>query len=68
MSIVTYHVPAISCGHCIHNIKTELGELDGVVSVDANLESKKVTIEFNTPVTEETLKQLLAEINYPVEA
>lgn len=68
MTTITYHVPAISCGHCVHTIKTELSDLAGVAKVDAELDSKKVTIQFDAPATEEKIKQLLAEINYPVAA
>lgn len=68
MSTITYLVPGISCGHCVHTIKTELGDLAGVSSVNAELDTKKVTIQFDAPATEEKIKQLLAEINYPVAA
>lgn len=67
MTTVTYTVPAISCGHCTHTIETEVGELQGVLSVNANLDSKKVEISFEAPANEEAIKALLAEINYPVE-
>ena len=67
MTTVTYTVPAISCGHCTHTIETEVGELQGVQSVKADLETKKVEITFDVPASEEGIKSLLAEINYPVE-
>ena len=67
MTTVTYTVPAISCGHCTHTIETEVGELNGVQSVKADQATKKVQITFDTPANEETIKTLLAEINYPVE-
>jgi len=67
MTTVTYTVPAISCGHCTHTIEAEVGELQGVLSVNANLDSKKVEISFEAPANEEAIKALLAEINYPVE-
>jgi copper chaperone len=67
MTIVTYNVPAIHCGHCIHTIEMEVGELQGVQSVKADEATKKVQITFDVPATEETIKSLLAEINYPVE-
>ncbi len=67
MTIVTYSVPAISCGHCTHTIETEVSELQGVQSVKAEVDSKKVTITFDAPATEEKIKALLAEINYPAE-
>ena len=67
MNTVTYTVPAISCGHCTHTIETEVGELKGVQSVKADEATKKVVITFDAPASEESIKSLLAEIDYPVE-
>ena len=67
MTTVTYTVPAISCGHCTHTIETEVGEIQGVQSVKADLNTKKVEITFDTPADEVKIKALLAEIDYPVE-
>jgi copper chaperone len=66
MKTVTYSIPNINCGHCVHTIKSELGDLQGVKSVEADPASKKATITFDTPATEEKIKALLVEINYPV--
>lgn len=65
MSNVTYEVPNISCGHCVHTIKTELGDLAGVKSVDASPETRQVMVEFEPPADEEKIVALLTEINYP---
>lgn len=65
MNTVKYSVPNISCGHCIHTIQTEVADLAGVKSVKADLNSKVVEISFDIPASEETIKSLLAEINYP---
>jgi copper chaperone CopZ len=67
MTTVTYSVPAIHCGHCTHTIEMEVGELQGVQSVKAEQDSRKVQITFEPPASEEKIKALLAEINYPVE-
>lgn len=67
MTTVTYTVPAISCGHCTHTIESEVGEMKGVQAVKADQSTKKVQITFDAPASEETIKALLAEINYPVE-
>jgi copper chaperone CopZ len=45
----------------------EVGELQGVQSVQAEQATKKVHITFEAPATEEKIKALLAEIDYPVE-
>jgi copper chaperone CopZ len=67
MQTVTYTVPNISCNHCVHTIKTEIGDMPGVKSVEAWSDSKKVTISFDSPATEEDIIALLTEINYPPE-
>jgi len=67
MTTVTYSVPAIHCGHCTQTIENEVGELQGIQSVKADLDTKKVQISFDTPANEQTIKALLAEINYPAE-
>jgi len=67
MTTVTYTVPAIHCGHCTHTIEMEVGEMQGVQSVKADEATKKVVISFDRPASEEKIKALLAEINYPAE-
>lgn len=68
MKTITYAVPNINCGHCVHTIQTEVGELTGVQSVKADEQSKRVEVVFGDPATEDKIKALLAEINYPVAA
>ena len=68
MTTVTYSIPAINCMHCTHTIETEVSELQGVKSVKADLNTKKVEIAFEMPADEAKIKALLAEINYPVAA
>ena len=65
MKTVTYSLPGIHCGHCVHTVTMEVGDLDGVQSVDVELESKKATIIFDDPATEAEIIGLLKEINYP---
>jgi copper chaperone len=66
MEKITYEIPAIHCMHCVHTIKMELGELPGVKSVEGDANSKKMTIQFESPASETEIKNLLEEINYPV--
>jgi copper chaperone CopZ len=67
MTTITLKVPAISCGHCVHTIKNEIGEVPGVRSVEASEKTKLVTIGFDTPATQAQIEAALAEINYPAE-
>ena len=66
MSTVTYDIPTIHCMHCTHTIEMELGEVPGVQSVKADLESKRVTVTFDAPADDAKLRALLSEIEYPV--
>ena len=66
MTTVKYSVPNISCMHCVHTIQTELGDVQGVQSVKADNVNKMVEIVFDAPASEDQLKALLTEINYPV--
>ena len=67
MNTLTLHVPNISCAHCVHTIKTEVGELPGVTTVEANEQTKVVTIAFDPPADRAGIEALLAEIDYPAE-
>lgn len=67
MTTVSYSVPAMHCDHCTHTIEMEVGELQGVQTVKADLDTKKVQITFDAPASEQTIKSLLTEINYPAE-
>jgi copper chaperone len=66
MTTVTYTIPNISCGHCVYTIQSEVSELPGVQSVQADRDNKTAVIVFDAPATEAAIKALLAEINYPV--
>ncbi len=67
MNTLTLKAPAISCGHCVHTIQNEVGELPGVKSVVADQETKVVKIAYDDPATKEQIESLMAEIGYPVE-
>lgn len=65
MTTLQFHVPAISCGHCVHTIQSELGALAGVRRVVAAQDTRQVTVDFEPPADEAGIVALLTEINYP---
>jgi copper chaperone CopZ len=67
MTTLTLHVPNISCAHCVHTIQTEVGQLPGVKTVEANEQTKLVTVGFEPPATRQRIEATLAEIDYPVD-
>lgn len=44
MTEITYTVPAMHCGHCTAAVEREISQVDGVQSVRADLETKKVVV------------------------
>jgi copper ion binding protein len=65
METRTFTVPNISCGHCVHTIESELGELKGVQEVKADQQTKKVTVKWDDPANWGEIEKVLTEINYP---
>lgn len=67
MAAKTYSVPAVSCAHCKRAIEQALGALDGVDSVEVNVEGKSVDVVFDEGrLSEDALKERLADEGYPV--
>jgi len=65
MTTKTFEVPNIGCNGCVQAIKGELGDLAGIVSVDGEVESRMVTVEFDDPASWEKITTTLAAIDYP---
>jgi copper chaperone CopZ len=61
----TVKIPDISCHHCVNNIKREVGELEGVQSVEGSVDEKSMTFVFAEPANWDRIKGLLNEIGYP---
>ncbi len=61
----TFSIPGISCGHCLSSIKNELEEVNGVSRVEGSIEDKNITVEYDSPATQEQIRSTLKEINYP---
>lgn len=62
-----FTIKNITCGHCVMTIKRELGELEGVSTVEGDPGKKEIEVEWEAPATLEKIKSTLAEINYPAE-
>lgn len=64
MDTKTFQVPNIGCDGCVKAIKGELSELDGVSKVDATVDTKTVTVEWDNPATWDQIVETLTEIEY----
>lgn len=65
MTTKTYNVPTISCGHCTATIERELKFVDGLQTVQAELDSKQVTVEVQSDDVLAEVEKMLEEIGYP---
>ena len=65
MQSKTVTVPNISCGHCTHTVEMELNDIAGVNSVNADIDSKQVVVEWGDPATWTQIEAMMVEINYP---
>ena len=59
-------VEGMSCQHCVSHVKEALSELNGVTSVDVNLEAKSAVLEASTDVKDEDIKYAIDEAGYEV--
>lgn len=65
MESKTFVAPEISCGHCVKTIQREIGELDGVRSVEGDERTKQVTVQWEVPASWQLIRATLTEIGYP---
>lgn len=69
MATTVMSVPDISCEHCQRAITGALSPVDGVESVNVDIPTRKVTVQYDPAVvTVDRFKELLAEEEYPVES
>ena len=61
----TFPIPNITCGHCVMAIKKELSAQEGVKAVAGDPAAKSITVEWEAPATEDRIRAVLKEINYP---
>ena len=63
----TLTVGGMSCQHCVHAVKSSVGALAGVDTVDVILEQKLVTVGFDPGVTSlEAIKHAIRDEGYTV--
>lgn len=66
MSSLQLQAQNIKCAGCAANIKNGLGELNGIDSVEVEIDTGTVTIEGSSLDTD-TISAKLAELGYPVQ-
>ena len=64
MESKTFQVPNIGCDGCVKTIKNEVSQIAGVQIVDAAVDTKTVTVKWETPATWDKIAETLKEIDY----
>lgn len=64
MASTTYTVKGMTCGHCVSSVKTEIGKIDGVTSVDVDLASGAVRVDSAAPVADSDIVAAVDEAGY----
>ena len=65
MESKTFQVPNIGCDGCVKTIKNELSEINGVKQVEATVDTKTVTVQWDAPASWDKIVETLNEIEYP---
>ena len=69
MSIQTIGVAGMTCQHCVHSVKEEVGELAGVTDVQVELNNggtSQVTITADQPIDADAIAAAVVEAGYAV--
>jgi copper ion binding protein len=64
VSTATVTVTGMTCGGCANSVRTEVGRIDGVTSVDIDLASGRVTVDSAAPVTRDAIAAAVTKAGY----
>ena len=65
METKTYSIPNINCLHCVNRIEQAILAIEGVDFAEADLTSLSLTVDFEEPADDQTIRQALESIGYP---
>lgn len=66
--ITNYKITGMTCGHCVNAVTEEVSEIDGVTSVDVQLEGGKMAVTSDAEIDFEAIKSAVDEAgDYQVE-
>ncbi|MFF0816016.1 heavy-metal-associated domain-containing protein [Rhodococcus sp. NPDC003318] len=64
MSVATYTVTGMTCGHCVTSVREEVGVLTGVTDVTVDLPTGQLTVTSTTPVDAASVRAAVSEAGY----
>ena len=64
MSIETYTVSGMTCGHCVSSVTEEVTELAGVTEVQVDLASGQLVVTADQPLGTDAVRAAVEEAGY----
>jgi copper chaperone len=65
-STATFTVSGMTCEHCVASVSDEVLEIAGVTGVDVDLQTGRLTVTSDQPVSEEEVAAAVVEAGYRV--
>ena len=62
----SYTVTGMTCDHCVRSVREEVAKVGGVVAVDVDLASGRVTVESGGEVDDAAVREAVAGAGYEV--
>ncbi len=66
MPTTIVHVKGMSCGGCVSSVKTVLGKIPGINSVEVSLDNGQAVIQHDEPLNEEIINQAIEGAGFEV--
>ncbi len=66
MEKIVLNVDGMSCGHCKASVEKSVSKIEGVASVEADLDAKTATVELHAPVDLQRIKDAITDAGFEV--
>ncbi|GAA3531004.1 heavy-metal-associated domain-containing protein [Nonomuraea rosea] len=64
MTVTTYQVEGMTCGHCVSSVTEEVGKVAGVSGVEVDLAAGAVTVTSQEPLDRTVIDAAVVEAGY----
>lgn len=64
MSVESFNVVGMTCGHCVAAVTSEVSKIDGVTKVEVDLTSGAVTVESDRSIDPNAFAAAIDEAGY----
>jgi copper chaperone len=64
MTTAIYEVTGMTCGHCVSSVSSEVAAVDGVIDVQVDLPTGRVTVTSDEPLDPARIQAAVQEAGY----